>query len=269
MAIRHRERPVVGTLLGSPWFARGFGLLLGFLGWTLLASQFPNELMPYPLETLELAWGLVESGVAWPHLYITLWRTLWGFVGSMILGGALGVLMGVNSYGQNFFTPYIVIGLSIPAIAWAAISTLIFGFSILSPVVATVLTTFPYIAINVWKGVESVEPELVDMSRAFDISRFRMLWRFVLPSTAPFLFSAARFGLAISWKIVTIAELFAASSGIGYMLWQSYQIFRFEEAWAWAVLFIIVILLIEYGAIKPIEKHVFEYRHDVDFTLVG
>jgi ABC-type nitrate/sulfonate/bicarbonate transport system permease component len=249
--------------------ARIFGIVMGFVGWTALASVFPNQLMPFPVETIGLAWGLVERGVAWSNLAATLSRTFWGFLGSMALGIFVGVIMGVNNYGQKFSTPYVFIGLSIPAIAWAAVTTLVYGFSIMAPVMATVLTTFPYIAINVWKGVEAIEADLINMSKAFNISRKRMLTRLIIPSAAPFLFSAFRFGLAISWKIVTIAELFAASSGVGYKLMQSYQLYKFEEAWAWAILFIIVILIIEYGLVKPLEKRVFEYRRDADFNLLG
>jgi ABC-type nitrate/sulfonate/bicarbonate transport system permease component len=249
--------------------ARLFGLALFLAGWFALASVFPNQLMPYPDRTLTDAWTLVESGVAYIHLRDTLWRTVLGFIGSMTVGIILGVLMGVNNFGQRFFNPWVVVGLSIPAIAWAAVATLIFGFSIISPVSATVLTTYPYIAINVWKGVESLEADLVNMSRAFNVSRARMLWRMIIPSAAPFLFSGFRFGLAISWKIVTIAEIFAGNTGVGYKLMQSYQLYKFEEAWAWAALFMVVILIIEYGLIKPIEKRVFEYRRDADFDLLG
>lgn len=253
----------------NKWVARIFGLFVGYIGWVALATIFPNDLMPFPGQTIILAWGLVESGVAWPNLQITLWRTLLGFIGAMILGTFLGILMGVNNFGQRFTTPYVVIGLSIPAIAWAAVATLIFGFSIVAPVAATVLTTFPYIAINVWKGVEALDRELLDMSSAFSISKIRVLRRLIIPSTAPFLISAFRFGLAISWKIVTIAEIFAASEGVGYQLMQSYQLYQFEQAWAWAILFIVVILGIEYLFVKPIERKVFEYRMDADFQILG
>lgn len=249
--------------------ARVFGIILGLIGWYALASVFPNELMPYPDETLLDAWDLVSTGVATTHLWATLWRTLWGFVGSMALGTALGVFMGINNFGQRFFTPWVVVGLSIPAIAWAAVTTLIFGFSILTPVTATILTTFPYIAINVWKGVESIEADLVNMSKSFNITRKRMLTRLIIPSAAPFLFSGFRFGLAISWKIVTIAEIFVGNSGVGYKLMQTYQLYQFERAWAWATLFMVVILIIEYGLVKPLEKRVFEYRRDADFDLVA
>lgn len=258
-----------GFRLPQSLSARLFGLLLGFLVWMGVAFVFPNQLMPYPDEALGLAWGLIEAGTAWTHLEATIVRTFWGFVGSMIVGVALGVFMGINNYGQYMTTPWVVVGLSIPAIAWAAIATLIFGFSLLSPVTATVLTTYPYIAINVWKGVESIDADLVNMSKAFHISRFRMLFRMILPSAAPFLFSAFRFGLAISWKIVTIAEIFASNSGVGYKLMQAYQLYKFELAWSWAILFMIVILMIEYLITKPLERRVFEYRQDADFDLLG
>jgi ABC-type nitrate/sulfonate/bicarbonate transport system permease component len=248
--------------------ARLIGLLLGLVGWWVLATRFPNELMPFPLETLALTGELVRSGVVFPHLAATLWRTLWGFVGSVLIGGTLGVLMGSNRYGRRFVLPYIVAGISVPAIAWAAISTLIFGFSELTPIVATVAVTFPFVAINVWKGVENIDADLVAMSSAFGVSNVRMLWRLILPNAAPQLFAGARFGLAISWKIVTIAEIFASSSGIGYKLIQAYSRYQFEMAWAWAVVFMIVILLIEYAIFRPLERKVYEYRPEADFNVI-
>ena len=269
MATGYRSLPSYEAIIEKEWVARAFGLLLGFVGWTVLASLFPYQLMPYPIETLELAWGLIERGVAWPNLQITLWRTFWGFLGSMAIGTALGILMGVNNFGQKFFTPYVVIGLSIPGVAWALVGTLIFGFSIYSPVSATIITVYPYIAINVWKGVENIDNELVDMSRSFDVSRIRLLRRMILPNAAPFLFSGFRFGLAISWKVVTVVEIFASSSGVGYQAIQAYEVYRFEQAWAWMILFIIVILFIEYVFVKPLERRIFEYRHDIDFKMLG
>lgn len=248
--------------------ARLFGIALGIAGWYVLASVFPNELMPFPLETLLLTWELVVSGVVFPHLASTLWRTLWGFVGASIIGGVLGILMGSNRYGRRFVLPYVVAGISVPAIAWAAISTLIFGFSQLTPIMATVAVTFPFIAINVWKGVENIDADLVAMSSSFGVSNWRLLWRVVIPNASPQLFAGARFGLAISWKIVTIAEIFASSSGIGYKLIQAYSRYQFEKAWAWAVVFMIVILLIEYGIFRPLERKVYEYRPDADFDVI-
>lgn len=272
MAVEHGIRTSVGRLSAvteSDWFARLFGISLGFAGWYALASIFPNELMPYPLEAARLTVELFQNGVVFEHLVPTLWRTFVGFLGALLLGTVLGVLMGITRYGRRFFTPYVVAGLSIPAVAWAAVTTIVFGFSDLAPIGAAVLIVFPYVAVNVWTGVENIDMDLIRMSRSFGVSYARILRRSILPNTAPALFSAFRFSLAISWKIVTLAEMFASSGGIGQKIIQSFNTWQYEQAWAWAIIFMIVILFIEYGFLRPLERRVFEYRSEADFETIA
>lgn len=251
------------------WGAHAFGLSLGLIGWVGLASVFPNRLMPFPLETLQLTWGLVEQGVVWPHLWATLRRTLLAFAGTMVVGTGFGVIMGLNNYCQRLLIPYVIIGFSLPAIAWAAITTLVFGFGDIAVITATILVTFPIVTINIWKGVEHIDSELLYMSEVFGVSRRRLLVRMILPDIAPALFAAIRFGLTISWAIVIIGELFAASNGIGVMMINTYQAYRFKEAWAWAVVFMCVIIVIEYTIFKPLERKAFEHRPETEFALMG
>lgn len=260
---------VLNGLRESEWFARLFGLSLALGAWIALASVFPNNLMPFPIETIRIAWDLVASGTAWIHLRDTMFRTFWGFLGAMVLGTAIGVIMGSDRYAQKFFTPYVVFGMSVPSIAWAAITFLIFGFTAMAPISAAMMVVFPYVAINIWKGVESIESDLVNMSASFDISRTRLLRRLILPSVAPAIFAAVRFGLAVAWKIVTVAEMFAASTGVGYKLVQAYSLYQYEEAWAWALLFMLIVLGIEYAILRPIERRIFEYRTEAEFSGLG
>lgn len=264
-----RGQAVLNGLRESSWFARLFGLALALGAWIGIASVFPNELMPFPIETVELAWGLIASGTAWIHIRDTLLRTAFGFAGAMVLGTTIGVIMGSDRFSQKLLTPYVVFGLSIPSIAWAAIAFLVFGFSFMAPVTAATMIVFPYIAINIWKGVESIDSDLINMSKSFDISRSRLVRRLILPSVAPAIFAAVRFGLAVSWKIVTVAELFASSSGVGYKLVQAYNLYQYEEAWAWALLFMLIVLGIEYAVLRPVERRVFEYRTEAEFTGLG
>jgi len=260
----------------SDSFARVIGIGVGFVLWSLLAAQFPRELLPTPVETVGLAWGLVADGTAWIHISATFQSLFWAFLFAMLRGGTLGILMGLNSYSQNFFTPYVNIGLSIPGLAWAAVAFLVFSYGSIAlgtlrfaPVVAATLTVFPYIAINIWKGVENIDHDLLRMANAFSISRRRVLWRVVLPNIAPQIFSAVRFGLAIGWKVTIIAELFAGSAGVGYKLEHAYQVYQYEEAWAWAAVFLFIIILIEYGVFKPIERRAFDWRTDVELSDIG
>ena len=193
----------------------------------------------------------------------------WGFIGGMLLGIQMGVLMGIDDYQRKFLTPHVMLSLSIPHISWGITATLVFGFDILAPIVATILVVFPFVAVTVWKGVEDIDGDLVEMSKSFDLSFYRMIRRVILPNTAPSLLSASRLALAMSWKTVTITEVFAAGTGMGYKIFSAYELIEFEAAWAWAVVFMAVILIVEYGIFKPVQRKVFEYRQDADFTMLN
>lgn len=255
--------------------ARLFGLLFGFIVWSGMAAVFPRNLLPGPLETLQITWNLMVTGQVWVHMSSTLVAIAFAFTGAVILGGFLGIFMGTSRLGLNFFTPYVNIGLSVPGLAWAATFFIVFGFdkiagiTEIAPVIAGILTIAPYLAINIWKGVEDIDRDLMRMAFAFNTSRRRLLRRVILPSVAPQLFAALRFGVAISWKVVTVAEMFAAAEGIGYIMMESYQLYQYELAWAWAASFMILILIMEYGLFRPIEKRVFDYRVDAELDRIG
>lgn len=251
------------------WAPRIVAVVFTYGLWYGIASVFPQNLMPYPIETLELAWGLYASGAAIEQLIPTLSRIAVAFVCAMVIGILLGIAMGSTDFGQKYFSPFVIIGLALPSIALAAISRLVFGFSFIAPVVAATIAVFPFITVNIWKGVENVDQSLLEMSNAFDISNRRLLRRVIIPNTAPSLFAAIRFGLALSWKVVTVVEVFASSNGIGFMVSSSYDSFRFAESFAWAVVFMVVVIFVEYLVLKPLERRMFEYRQDVEFDLVG
>jgi len=255
-------------LLNSPTFARVFGISLLFVMWVILALNFPEDLMPFPHQVLTEIIALISSGSALTHVSATLTRAVLGFLCAVLFGLVLGVSMGASNYFEGIFTPYALIGLSVPGLAWAAAATLVFGFNILAPIAAVVAIVFPYIAINSWKGIESIESDLVKMSNSFNVSNGRMILRLFIPNAAPSLFAAARFGIAVSWNAVVVTEIFASSAGVGYMLITTYEAYRYAEVWAWAALFMFIILFTEYVILKPLERRVFSYRSDADFDLV-
>ena len=238
-------------------------------GWYGLASIFPHNLMPFPLETISLTWELIASGEVWVHLWATLSRTFVGFVGAIVLGIIVGIVMGANNFGENFATPYILVGLTIPGIAWAAVFVIVFGLGFAAPTLATVVTVFPFIALYIWKGVENIDGSLIDMSQSFEISTPRLIRRVVIPNIAPALFTAARHGIALSWKVETTAELFASRHGIGAILIANYRTFKYAEVWAWAFLFVIILVIVELTILRPLERKTFDYREGPDFRFIG
>jgi ABC-type nitrate/sulfonate/bicarbonate transport system permease component len=263
----------IGDTIGQPrkidsrLTGRILGVGLLFVLWQLTSMVSPNQIVPPPLKIALLIVQLFQEGIVLANVIPTLWRTILAFISAMVLGTSVGVLLGINPVTKQWTIPYLLVALSISGLSSAAIGTLLFGYSILSPIVANTIATFPYIAVNVWKGVESLDADLINMSKAFDVSSRRTILRTAIPHSAPSLFSAFRIGLASSWKIVTVTEVFAAGSGVGYKLIQNYEIYRFDRAWAWGIIFMLIILVIEYGIIQPLERKVFEYRTDADLKF--
>lgn len=244
------------------WWAPAAGVAAGLVAWVILASVFPRNIMPFPTETLLITWELVVSGRATHHLSATLYRMFWGFIGVMILSIALGVILGFGRYWEDFATPYLMIFLAMPALAIAAGATLIFGFGDLAPIATAIITIFPYITMTVWKGVEDIDMDLVMMGSAFDASNRRLLRAVIFPSIAPALFTASRMGLSHSWRIVTLSEMFASGEGLGQAIISAYDFYRFSEVWGWAVIFLVIVLLIEFVIFKPVHRIMFAYRGD-------
>lgn len=269
MATSSRSVPIpFRSSLGDKWAARIIGIVAGLAIWFLVTAIFPNGLFPGPMETVDASVELLASGVVWTHIEATFFRTFLGFIGAFFVGAAIGIGMGLNNFGEHFSTPIIVIALSIPGIAWAAITTIIFGFGIAAPVVATAVTVFPYISLRIWKGVEDIDPTLIRMSRSFDISKRRLLRRMILPSIAPALFTAVRFGLAISWKIETQAEIFASNTGVGFRAIEAFSRYQYDTAMAWAVVFVVIVFGLEMLILRPLERRVFSYRKEADFSVL-
>jgi NitT/TauT family transport system permease protein len=56
----------------------------------------------------------------------------------------------------------------------------------------------------------------------------QVLWRVVLPGAMPHIFSGLRLGIAYSWTLMILAEMFAVSAGFGYVLWRGYEFMRMD-----------------------------------------
>ena len=194
------------------------------------------------------------------HLGSSLLRIVIGFGISLLIGIPMGIIMGIRKYWESFFSDYVVIGLTIPSLAWAIIGVLWFGIQPLTPIFATFMITFPYITINIWEGMKDVDKELVDMARAFGVRRGKIISRIYIPSLMPFFFASVRFGFAVAWKIVIIAEVFGAENGIGYMISYWYHMFNMRQVLAWVMVFTILMFVLEYGVIRPIERAVLAWR---------
>jgi NitT/TauT family transport system permease protein len=241
------------------WRLAGYVLFVGV--WILLSAYyFEPFVLPSPVEVIQEMWEIVRSGDFWVNVLATIEHLLIGFAIAFVLGTTVGIMMGRSPYWDGFFRDYVMLTLTTPGLVFALIAVMIFGLSAVGPIVAIVLTSFPHVTVNVVEGVRAIPRDLTDMAAAFGVSRRTRVRSIILPAVAPFLFTAARYGFAIAWKITALTELFGGADGIGIQIRVQFQFFNIAGVLAWAFFLVGFSLITERLVLQRIEDHFFRWR---------
>ena len=238
-------------------------LLVLLVVWQLASLALSARYVPGPLPTFAALWDVALSGELLKHFSVTMIRMLVSFALAMLVGMAIGTVMGLYRRAERALDLWVMVGLTIPGLCYIIVAFMWLGLNDRAAVLAIAWTTFPAIAINIWQGVKAIDQRLIDMARVFGASGWRRTARVVIPQVLPYLMAAARFGLGIIWKVTVLVELLGRSDGIGYMLNYSFQMFNMADVFAWTIFFTIVMLAIELVVLKPIERHLFLWRPEL------
>lgn len=98
------------------------------------------------------------------------------------------------------------------------------------------------------------------MAHSFRLSRTVVLRQIILPQLSPYLMATTRSGLALIWKIVLVVELLGRSNGVGFQLHLFFQLFDIASIFAYTLAFVLVIQVLEYGLLQPLERRISRWR---------
>ena len=229
--------------------------------WQLISLFFLSVFLPGPLVLLERVFVVYGDLSTYLVVAQTVVRILEGLVLSMLIGTTLGLLMGLRPNFEAFLDSWIMVLLTFPAICWAFLSVLWFGLSEVAPILTVVLIVFPFVSMNVWEGTKAVEKNLIDMGKAYKANRKLMIWKVIIPQLMPYLFSAMRIALSLSWKIVLVGEAFGVASGVGQKLTFWFEDTRVDMMLAWGISFMVLMVAIDLLVLRVWENRVFAWRH--------
>lgn len=238
-------------------------ILTLLLLWQAIAWFFPPSLLPGPVAVFGTVWEIFVSGKFFFHMVHTLLRVGAGFLWAFLVSIGLGIFMGVSRTAERFFEVEILVGLTIPSLAWAVIALMWFGIKEIAPVFTIFIIILPIITVNMWQGTKALDHEVIEMARAFRARRAMVIREVVIPQLVPYLLAATRFGLSLAWKVTVIAEMLGLSNGIGYMIHYSFGIFSMQEVLAWTIAFTLVMMVLEYGLLNPLEARITRWRRAV------
>ena len=187
-------------------------------------------------------------------VWITLRRIFITFAAATAIGISLGVAMGLSRRVTAFFRPLIVMGLAVPDIVYIIVAILVLGTDESSGLIAMVLALIPFVVNIVVAGVAARDPGLDEMSQVYRLPRRRYLVDVVGWQASPALMAATRTCFAFAWKLIVLVEALSQPRGIGAQVYYSFRLLRPDHMIAQAILFIVVLRLVEAAMFGPLER---------------
>lgn len=214
-------------------------LLLGV--WKLVAAAVGLEIiLPTPEATFLRLVEIAASDAFAASVAATVARGLSGFAVAAGAGLLIGAAAGRVPTVERLFLPLVTVIRSTPVVAFILIALIWFDTDVV-PVFVTTLMTFPVVYENVVQGIRAVDPRLVELARAYRVPRSRTWRRVYLPSLFPFLASAGRTALGLTWKVVVAAEVLSIPRlGVGAELQEARIMLETAQVFAWTAVAILL-----------------------------
>jgi NitT/TauT family transport system permease protein len=225
LVIEKRAAPRLFAFSGQK-FQRGaiftLSLLTALTIWTLLAWWVGKPaFLPSPVKTLHGAIELVQSGDLQADIVASFSRIIVGFIIGTTIGIPLGLLMGISPFVRTFMDPYVEFFRFIPPIAFVTLAVIWFGLGETSKIVLIIYTTLFMVAINTMIGVLSMDPDKRFAALCLGASKPQVFFHVTIPTVIPNIVTGMKIAMGNSFMTVVSAEMVAAKSGVGYLIFNS------------------------------------------------
>lgn len=238
---------------------------LGILVLVLAAWQYVPTALDIPRFIIPtLSDSMIELKRMWMnegllgHVLSTALYTLLGFLIGSLLGAVMGYLLGMSKFWEKVLSPYILALQIAPKVAFAPLFIMWFGYNSMPKLLVTVLIVFFPVLVNVLQAMRTVDRDLVNLARAYSLTRLGIFWKIEMPSTLPNLMAGLRIASTLAVIGVTVGELVGGNTGLGYLI--SYGGGQANAAMVFnAIILLTVIGFVLYVVLERIEERVLHY----------
>ncbi|MYM25127.1 ABC transporter permease subunit [Duganella sp. FT135W] len=198
----------------APW-----ALLIAIvIVWQLICSVFSVSEFIFP-SPYAIVQSLVEyAGPIAEHAWRTYWVTMVGFAIAVVVGLALGFLIGSSPLLYAAAYPLMTAFNALPKAAFVPVLVVWFGIGVGPAILTAFLISFFPIMVNIATGLATLEPELEDVLRVLGARRMDVLLKIGLPRSMPYFFASLKVAITLAFVGSTVSEMSAANEGIGYLL---------------------------------------------------
>lgn len=209
-------------------------LSVGVLLWHIATAinldfyiNFSNVPAPWKVFTAFIAH--IQTEIFWTHIGVSMRRILLSYSIAVVLGIAIGLMMGRSRFARAFVMPYIEVIRPIPAVAWIPLAILMWPTEESSIIYITFLGALFPIVLNTLHGVEQTPEVLVRAVQSLGASRVDVFRHVVIPAALPSIAAGLAIGMGVSWFSLLAGEIISGQYGIGYFTWNAYSLINYQD----------------------------------------
>ncbi|HVT51246.1 MAG TPA: ABC transporter permease [Dongiaceae bacterium] len=195
--------------------------------WLATASGEVSPLfLPSPARVFDRLRGLAQSGQLWQDASISIWRITVGFLISTVVALPIGVLIGCYKSWEAIVEPVVDFIRYMPVVAFVPLTILWTGTGDTQKYLIIWIGTFFQQVLLIMDNVKGVPWDFINLGRTLQMRESKILMRIVLPSALPGIWDSLRISLGWAWTWLVVAELVAATSGLGYRITTAQRFFQ-------------------------------------------
>ncbi len=205
--IQYARWALVGTGLGlTLWAIASYGGIISPL------------FLPTPSAVISATGTLFKEFNLFTDIWASIGRILIGFGLAVAVAVPLGVYLALHKIGEAAIEPVLSFIRYIPPSALLPLFLLWFGIGELSKILLVCFGVMPYIAFMVYDVVAGTKLELMDAAYSLGASNREVIWKVIAPLSLPGIWDVLRINIGAAWTFVVLAEIIAATTGLGHLI---------------------------------------------------
>ena len=184
-----------------------------------------RRFFPPPSEVAVTARQMLQDGSLARAVLDSLRRLAIGYTSGAVLGIVVGLWLGLSSWSRALFEPWLIVTYPVPKLAIYPLLVLIVGLGEAPIVILLAIAIFYVVAINLIAGVMAIRPVILDVGRDCGASFLQLVRTIALPAAMPHIFTGLEISMGIAYIVLVAAEFIGAKSGLGSVIWSSWQLF--------------------------------------------
>jgi len=168
------------------------------------------------------------------QIFTSLRTVFTGFIIASFVAIPLGIICGLSPNMNAAINPFVQIFKPVSPLAWLPIVTMVvsamyvtdnpmFEKSFITSAITVALCSLWPTLINTALGVASIDKDLLNVAKVLNLKWTTKLFKLVIPSSLPLIFTGLRLSLGVGWMVLIAAEMLAQNPGLGKFVWDEFQ----------------------------------------------